>query len=284
MIPQGPTPIKPYWINRGLVLVSLGNGYFWTVTQRWQGIAGLSGGPKKRGNPLGLVTGFSTTYGTGTTDRVDGPVFSPSIQHRSLVFWLYALGTGGNTNGRVFNGAGQDGISAGNESLYVNAVVGSELTYNRRNSSTTGQWRLDGSGTGVELNKTNSYGLSMDQSVIGTTAPFMYKNGIAGSVTTVSATSGTLLSTPAAINIGNRSTDNLRVFDGFLGPLYMFDHPSAALTAEEHAILGRNPNALFDMGDDEDFIGFTAAPGAGRIFALAGFGGGLVGPSRGLAA
>lgn len=251
MIRSGPLKIKPYWIQRGLVMVNLGSGYFWARRQRWVGQMASAGGPVKRPQPIGIVTGFGSTLGGGTTDRVGGPEIFTTNQFRSIVFWSYARGLGGSSNGRFFTTRGSAGGSAHTETVAVSTVAGRELDYIKVTSTASvGQWGWPGAGTGPELSVWKSYGLTHDQSSILTT-PLMYING--QPVTTVVASapaSGVNAVTAYIIDFGNRSTDNARVWDGLQGPCFIFDGP-LGLSAQEHAILGANPMALFEMPEDD---------------------------------
>jgi hypothetical protein len=259
-LPNYPAPIRQEWIDRGLTFLSLGNGLFWTKDRGWTGAALHNGGPKKPAGKFGQSTGFGTTYGTGTSDRVDGPAFTTSVGFRSVVAFCYAQGFGGNGSGRIFQAAGTTGVVAQDESMFVSNASTREMTYTHIATSTVGQWFIQGSGTGIELNAWNCYSLTHDCRTSGNT-PVGYKNGRSATVGVVSASTGSYVRTTAVMNIGNRSTDNARGFDGMHGPLMLFDHPDSGLTAQEHSILARDPSALFQPLRRSYFFGPPAATG-----------------------
>jgi hypothetical protein len=245
MMPQQPVPIAQKWLDRGLVWVHLGNGLFWTKEQGWLPPAAIAGTPKRTGGPFGIATGFGTNAGTGTSDRLTGPVLKSSLGFRSIFTTFYAFSRGGGDFGRIFNGNGQTGIGANIEALFVNGGATLELTYTCTDSSQQGQWwLLNATGAGTELSKWNSYGITHDHRVINS-PPLFFKNGARGTTSQQSPTNSLYISTSVALDIGSRSTDTARTFDGLIGPLYIFDHPGSGLTDNEHAELHADPSIIF---------------------------------------
>jgi len=247
-LPNGPVRIKPDWLDRGASLIYLPGSMCWTKGQRWGGFTAYTGGPRKRPTPFGNGFGFGTTYGTGTTDRVTGPIFTTSVAYRSIVFASFANSTGGGNRGRIFQGNGQVGNGIQEESLFAMNISGSDMSYCRvGGTSGQGQWDwAGGGGSGTELNKWNIYGLSHNQTATGI-SPVLYKNGASVGINTTIASTGTYTSSSVAIDFGNRSTDGARGWDGIHGPLFMFDDPNSALTPDEHAMLSENMGDMFEL-------------------------------------
>jgi hypothetical protein len=264
MLPSNPQPLSQYWIDRGLVFVSLGNGIFWTKTQGWTGASLLAGGPKKRADKFGVMTGFGATYGTGTADRVDAPVFTTSVAFRSLVTFSYALSVGGGNLGRVFQQSGNTGSVAQSEALWVTAAGGRELYYTHAGTSTLGQWSYTTATSGPPLNVWMCYALTHDCRSSGND-PQGYRNGIPVTMQTESAAVGAYAATSTVMNIGNRDNGATRNFDGTIGPLFLFDHPSQGLTAHEHFDLAQWPELIFQQEPDW----FFGIPGSAGSYTLA---------------
>ena len=242
LLPNSPVPLSPYWLKRGLVYVSLGNGLFWTKDKGWTGTALYNGTPKRRPGKFGTSLGFGTSHGTGTTDRVDGPPFSTTVGFRSFVSFVYAVSAGGGGFGRVFqrnvSGLTQEDL------FYASNAASEEMRYARYATTAAGSWAWVAAGTGIELNKWNCYGLTHDQRATGNT-PSLYKNGGAADVSVLGASTGTYTVVTNTLSLGNRSQDNVRAWDGSIGPLFLFDHPDQGLTEKEHAELNADPGIIF---------------------------------------
>lgn len=206
-----------------------GNGFVWTKNSKFIGTTGQGGSPKLQVTPYGRALGFNTTHGTGTTDRIlQQPITVPQ-SYFSLVHWDYHIGLGGGNLGRVFQLNGDNGTSFG-----AWAATGSEMGISRIGSMATCQWTLGGA---ITQNAWQCYGVSLDQPNLQ--PPLLYRNGVLGSTTHIQNWAGAATAVSGTVERGNRGTDSARCFDGMLGPLWMFDHPSSYLTAAEHKYLSQ---------------------------------------------
>ena len=245
---RGPAPIKRLYLNKGLHAISVGNGYFWSLGSGWSGGSSYSGPPKKLPSPYGSMFGYGVTSGTNINDRTSGPTIPASTAFRSLVSYFLAVNAGGQNAGRIFNGAGETGLDANNESMgwTISGGAGNNIRYTATGNSVAGQWYLPFSTFGIWA----SVGISQNRPALAN--PDGYVNGEVATISTASAVGAAYTARNFGLNIGNRSSDNARVWEGLLGPLYMFSHPSAALTAEDHRVLGKNPLALFDFDQQDE--------------------------------
>jgi hypothetical protein len=238
--PQESAEISPKWVERGLIFAHLGDGVFWTPATDFTNTATLVGGPKKQPYASGIATGFGTTYGTGTTDRIDPPsIYLGNTGVRSIIAFVYPKTTGGGGFGRVLAAAGSTGIDTVlGESSYPNGAS-HKLLYNHATTSITYSAGITGS---ITLNAWTCFGFVHDTSLPIATLPVCYENGIVNSSVSFNVTpTGSLNSGYYAPSIGNRPTDGIRGWDGLLGPLLIFQHPAQGLTATEQADLYANP-------------------------------------------
>jgi hypothetical protein len=234
--PRQPVPVSPYWISRGLVFISLGNGLFWSKNGGWSGVSSLVGLPKNATSKHGITKGFGATSGTGTTDRIATGVLVPySTGFRSIVSHRYANTTGGGGFGRIFNPAGSNGISANDECMFPNSATNG-MMYSKAGAAAW-QWAPT---SVLSASVWACDGVTHDQRSTGIT-PVMYLDGVSVAVTAFAAGSGSYPTIGGfTLDLGNRSTDSARIWDGMLGPLLIFDHPTQGLTADEHAKLATN--------------------------------------------
>ena len=239
--PSGPVPLDPYWLKRGLVLYDVGNGWIWTKKGGWQGTSSRVGPPKLQTTAkYGAVKGYGPTHGTGTTDRTDGPSLDPASGIRSWLLFSYANGYGGGNLGRIMQPAGKAGNTIGDESWYISSASSYEILYQRVTDAANGAWAISGAPV---LGAWVGYGYTHDQRTVGQT-PAMYKNGGVVSTSVVTASTGAYQTGAITLDIGNRSTDGVRGWDGMLGPKLIFDHPESGLTAAEHKLLYENPHQV----------------------------------------
>ena len=248
------------WRKRGLVAVFFGGSAVWTA---WAGPRPFAptGRPKPVGSKFGKVTGFGTTYGTGTTDRLDGGVLPrPASGWRSIVSHYYANGTGGGGLGRIFQDVSGTGLQAG-EAWWINLG----MSYGLHASSQAGAWYTANISTG----RWQSAGVTHDQRTVNVT-PVMYLDGSITTVTNTSSASGIYDTTPCNMVWGNRASDGARGWDGILGPTFIFDNADG-LTADEHATLDKDPLQVFTPDEIEIWVPFgaaggtTVAPGSGHL-------------------
>lgn len=237
------------WRKRGLVAVFFGGSAVWTA---WAGPRPLTptGGPKPVGSKFGKVTGFGPTYGTGTTDRLDGGILPrPVTGWRSIVSHYYANSTGGGALGRIFQDVSGGGLAAG-EALWS----GGGIAYGLFGSTTYGSWFGGSMATG----RWQSGGVTHDQRTVNV-VPIMYLDGASVSVTTSLGASGAYQTTPCNMVWGNRPIDSLRNWDGLIGPTLIFD---GQLTDADHASLDRDPLQVFTPDEISIWTPFDVGGGS----------------------
>lgn len=241
------------WRAKGLVAVFLGNKLVWNSRSGAIPLA-PTGGPKTTPSKFGLVTGFGSTYGAGTTDHLDGGTLpSPTSGWRSVVAHYYANSTGGSGGGRIW----QDTAAVGNEWLYH--VSGAGMYYTRIGVSAAAQWS---NGT-IATGRWQSTGYTIDMRTLNA-AGLGYFDGLSTSCTLVqSAVTGYRAGDTGPISWGNRATDNARNWDGLIGPVLLFD---GFLSAADHATLDKKPLQVFEPDDLAIWLPFSA----GGAAALAG--------------
>ncbi len=236
---SGLVPSKK-WLDKGLEIVFLGDQVVWSKTA---GALALSkvGTPKLQMTKFGRFPGFGTTYGTGTTDRLDGGILPrPATGWRSWVAHYYANGTGGGGFGRICQDTGGGG------SVIDGIICSSGMSYLVFASGTSGQWSTGSFSTG----RWQSFGGTHDQRTVNV-VPTLYLDGTSVSVTTVTNASGTYRTTPCNLGWGNRASDGIRGWDGLIGPVLIFDGP---LTADDQSALDRNPLQVFDTPELELWV------------------------------
>lgn len=246
---SGFVPSKK-WLSKGLELVFVGDQMVWSRSQTG-GCLTLTktGTPKTKLTKFGRLPGFGSTYGTGTTDRLDGGVLPrPASGWRSIISHYYANSTGGGGLGRIFQDLnGGTGFSAG-EILYTQ---NSAIYYGIYASSAYGYWFT----TAITTGRWQSVGFTHDQRTINV-APSGYLDGASVGVTIGQNASGTYQTTPCNLVWGNRASDGARVWDGLIGPTLIFD---GSLTADDHFELDRNPWQVFET----DFAELWVQPAGG---------------------
>lgn len=239
--PQQPQRLvrpRQYWIDKGLVYADDGRNNIWQNTKGYHGRTATKGTPKITSGKYGFSLGFGSTLGGGTTDRIDGGTIIKTNKARSIVSFHYALSSGGNTIGRIFQPLGTSALDVGDESMYVGGTS-TKIYYNNVSSTGGGNWYL----AGIQpLNQWVCYGITHDKT-IGVT-PQIFENGVLQTTGVSSASSGSYSTTSYTITRGNRSTDDARNFDGIFGPFYMFD---GLLTKEDHLTLYNNPWDLYEV-------------------------------------
>lgn len=236
------------WLEKGLELVFVGDQMVWSRSQTG-GCLTLTktGTPKTRLTKFGRLPGFGSTYGTGTTDRLDGGILPrPSTGWRSIVAHYWANSTGGGGLGRIFQDVSGGGLAAG-EALWTS----NGISYGLYGTTTSGSWYAGTLATG----RWQSAGVTHDQRTVNL-VPVIYLDGTSASVTTSLSASGSYQTTPCNMVWGNRPSDGARVWDGIIGPTLIFD---GALTADDHFELDRNPWQVFET----DFAELWVQPAGG---------------------
>jgi hypothetical protein len=206
-----------------------------------------------------VARGFGSTKGAGTTDSIEIP-FSSHATLRSYSFWSFRNGNGGGGFGGTMN---KQVSGAEIERIFFNTPV---YWYTRKwTGSAGGQWFI---------NPAPSAG-AWHQNVITYNAgsignkPVWYVDGVSKTVTTQVSASGSVSSNSDNYVLGNRKTDNARVWDGMIAEFGIWDR---ILTAQDAVALaaGWSPLALRQglkayvplVGDTEDRLnGATTVTG-----------------------
>lgn len=235
----GPISIAPYWLRRGLQMVVDNGVVVFNRENRAPAARTITGGPKSQPSKFGQVKGFGTTYGTGTTDRIDsGTLAPPSTSKRSIVAQLYPKTTGGGGLGRVYQDMTGSGSAAG-EALWITSTTG--ITYSIRISASaaTAQWVP---ASPLTLDRWQVLGFSVHYIGSGSTGYAYIDGKLVAS--TVGGIAGSLPGTNPATNLtfGNRVGDGARGWDGMIGLILIFD---GFLEAKDHLALAANPRQVF---------------------------------------
>lgn len=171
-----------------------------------------------------MARGFSTTYGSGTTDYVETSLTGGNSV-RSYSMWLFRNGDGGNNNGRIFD----TNKTTGRE-VFSNVPGGSTYTYVHVFNTTNGTWTMSRPATGAW----HQIGLTYDNTSTSNN-PAMYLDGSSVTVTTSTAPVGTASTSTDPYGVGNRPSDKARVWDGMIAEWAVWN---VILSAGEMAALG----------------------------------------------
>jgi len=236
--PQGPIGLNPYWTARGLTLVFHGDRVLYDSSASATALKIGNGTPKRKITAKGAAQGCGSTYGSGTTDRLDGGVLkAPKSGYRSIVALLYANSTGGSALGRVFQDSVGTGATHG-EGLYFTSAVAGSIQYVWSDGTLADGCYLN---SAFPLTQWATIGVTASVQV-GVHSGAMYVNGLAVATLTNNVAT-TALPADTALTFGNRTSDSARGFDGLIGPVLFFD---GQLTAAEHLALSQNPWQVFD--------------------------------------
>lgn len=181
-----------------------------------------------------MAYGFGSTFGTGSTDKIQTTIPSPTGARTYFIRFLRNGGGGGNL-GRFFeahNGTVNE--------LWDWNVTNNRIDYFRAYSGASqAMWWVSLPTSGVWTS------IALTKDFATTTAPLMYIDGSSVTVTTATAASGTPTAITSGICLGNRPTDNARHWDGLLADFYVWN---AVLTAGEIASLhaGADPTTIQD--------------------------------------
>jgi hypothetical protein len=194
---------------------------------------GTPTGTKARAGSAGIGTGFNTD-GVTTTDRVLTGVAGPGGSQRTLFALFNPKSLGGGSLGRLFCASNLA------DELYLYFVTNAAAGYFRHTSGTRSlQFGLS---SDVVFGKTMSLSISYDGSSLSN-MPIGYVNGaLATSSSGDAPISGGVLN-PDNICIGNRPTDNTRVFDG---TIFLALRWNRILSSDEHSSIAQNPWQIFE--------------------------------------
>ena len=173
-----------------------------------------------------MARGTGSTLGSGTTDKVVTALTTHATT-RSYAIWTYRNGSGGGNLGRIVE---KQTAGAGAERIYSN-TGGSVYTYGRNFSTSGAEWNISIPSASAWHHLVITYDSSSTSN-----DPVIYLDGTSVTVTEFSAPTGTIVDNSDAYVLGNRATDNLRVWDGSLAEFAVWD---AILDASEAAALGK---------------------------------------------
>lgn len=191
-------------------------------------------GTKVQGSVSGLVRGFGSTFGTGSTDA-NVTSLTTNATHRTYIARAMRNGAGGGGLGRIL-----DKRTGGAQSeliFWSNGI--SQLQYGRVYTTTNGQWDFP-VGT-LPVGTPQVIGISYDSGST-TNDPVFYVNGARQTLTESSAPSGTPVGNSDAYVIGNRTNDNARNWDGWIGEVLIWDR---ILSPAEVLLVSQNPWQIF---------------------------------------
>lgn len=183
-------------------------------------------GTKQFASSNGIVRGFGSTVGVGTTDKITTPLIEGSVL-TTIFAVVDKRGNGGGGLGRITQNAMGSIIQAGGAGanrLFVN------------HSTTQGVWFLPDLLTGFSGACAVTHDASSNANL-----PRCWLKGVEGTVTVSTAPVGTRTTTATAVNIGN-VVAGTGVFDGYIGPYYLFRR---VLSPAEVVELTRNPWQIF---------------------------------------
>lgn len=166
-----------------------------------------------------MARGFSTTYGSGSTDKVKTTI-TASTTARTYACWTLRHGEGGGNVGRVFNTDQED---------FFTSSANTKMQFEQPFSGVLGQWRF----TRPAADQWHHLVLTYD-GASAANDPVAYTDGASSAITVVARPTGTITAS-TFLALGNRDSDNARVWDGQLAEFALWN---VALDAAEAAALG----------------------------------------------
>lgn len=229
---QPPYPVGIDWSNP----LTMGLGFVFDGAIKRDVVGGKFGTPtgtKIRVDSAGVGTGFSTD-GVSTTDKVLTGVAGPGGDKRTLFALCNPKSLGGGSLGRLFDASNLA------DNLYLYSTSNAAAGYFRHGSGTRSiQF---GQTSDLVFGKTMSISVTYDGSSL-TNLPIGYINGkVVTSSSWDAPNSGGVLN-PDNICIGNRPTDNARVFDG---TIFLALRWNRILSACENMSIAQNPWQIFE--------------------------------------
>ena len=179
-----------------------------------------------------MARGFNTTLGVDANDKI----VSALTAHSTLRTWACLMNVhldGGSSAGRIFDKL----VSTSTELLVCTRT---SMNFQRASSGTTGTWTW----TSPSADTWHSAIVTYDAGALSN-IPILYLDGVAQSTTGATQPTGTLNTSAEAYCFGNRASDNLRVFDGQLAEIAIWDR---ILAADEAASLGSMTDSLAVLG------------------------------------
>lgn len=234
--PQQASQINPYWLAKGLTFADYGNGIVWTK-EAGNNVPASDTGTRSSGGKYGVSTGYGTTAGVATTDIQTSAFCTITNRALSIIAFGNAKTSGGASGGRIFQPIADAGNASATAMYFIS---GNAFVFNRFASGGVGAWVVAGSPI---LGRWVSYGVTHNPQGVVATFPSLYIDGVPQTVASTFTPTGTYLASQKfQITRGNRSTDSARNWDGYLGPLFIFN---GVLTDADHASLTANPWQIF---------------------------------------
>lgn len=169
-------------------------------------------------------------FNNASTDKLTTS-FTAHATQRSYSAWVYRIGAGGGSTGRVF-----DKRTASGQTEVL--LFSSGLEYDRNWSGGQGSWKAaDIIGTNVWQHVAVTY----DAGSVSND-PIIYINGASQALILDTNPSGTVNTSTDPYVIGNRGNDNARNFDGYIAEFAIYDR---ILSAAEIAILSKGYSPAF---------------------------------------
>jgi len=200
-------------------------------------------GMKQVPAPTGYAAGFGATLGAATSDKVLTHISGALPTARSYFFRARRNGAGGGSLGRLFDkSSGSSG-----QFLYFHNASGF-LRYGIHIASSETNTDIV---SGADITPGQWFDVLVTHLQVGSVATInAYING--NQVVANRVINGTLTDAAATvICVGNRNSDNARVWDGLIAAAYVWDKE---LTLADAAALSMNPWALFAAPEEEDYV------------------------------
>lgn len=160
-----------------------------------------------------MSRGFGATFGVNTTDIIK-TAFARHSQKRTYSVWTYRNNYGGSGIGRMFDKGG-----GANQTVLMYAVeTGSTYRFEQKWDGVIGSWAVAAPSTNIWHHIAVTY----DSGSVSND-PIMYVDGVSGSVTEMDTPSGALGTSAIPFEIGNRSSDSARNWDGMLSDFAIWD-------------------------------------------------------------
>lgn len=179
----------------------------------------------------GVVRGFGSTFGTGSTDSLEVPFNTHSTQ-RTFIVSCYLNGGGGGGLGRIVE---KRVSGAQTEILFFNSST-NEINFGAVRSVSAGQWV-----TSFSTGRRAVIAVTYDASSTAND-PVIYIDGSPVTITETLTPNGTITTNTDNYVLGNRKNDNARNLDGWIGSFFVWDR---ILTPAEIARISANPWQIF---------------------------------------
>lgn len=165
-----------------------------------------------------MARGFGTTFGSASTDRVQGGTAINLGTTMSMAYWQWENGNGGSGTGTPFAMSGTNFMGS-----YTSATT---YRFGREWTLVVPEWTITKPTTG----KWNHIAITYDGGAL-INVPIFYVNGASVSVTTATSPLGVLATVNEIPRIGNNGSSNQFNWDGMLAEFGLWN--STILTPNE---------------------------------------------------